>query len=186
MSEAAVPRTLSGAYPYAQLPTVVVTRPNDVTAYAIGDVYGDAADARVPIAGFAPTRRISVLRMYMVQSRAASEVSLVNLTWLPFSAQPATVIGDNSPLALSDADIALAAAQIGSSGVVAVSASFNQNSTNWLNNAAGIAGRRAAIFNVVLPTPASGTLWLYLFNITAYVPLALETVTIFPFVQYAD
>lgn len=187
MSESSVPRISAiGLLPPVALAPVVVTRPNDAIAYAIGDVFGTAADGRIEIAGMTPGRRVFAVRLYGVNTRSASDPTLT-LNLLPFLAQPATVIGDNSRLDLSDADIVLAATAGGITGTTATQMTFSANGTQWLNGNAGTAGRKAAsgiLFNSGMTVPASGSIWLYPFVTSAYAPLALESVTLYSFVIY--
>lgn len=169
-----------------------VTRPNNVLGYVSGDIYGDAADARLSVtvpaipAGSRAPYFLNLL-FCVVHSRPIADPDL-SLQLLPFLAQPATVQGDRTQIALSDADILQLPAQSAIGG--AANPTFIQfNAQNrQLNNAAGLAGRRWTHGTLILQNGVlmpGFTLWFYLMQTgAAYAPLALETLTFFPVFSY--
>lgn len=188
--EASLPFLGASSMPWTGLNTITITRPNDVTAYAVGDVYGDAADARQTITGLAPNRRLSVLRTHAIQQRSPADAAMTFS--VIFSTAFATVIGDNAPLALSDADITTVVAQpfYGGNATGQNAAGFTQNNTQTLlNMSAGAAGRRSSIIswsNNGWPVPANGQLQFYIILGAAYTPLALEVITMKWYASYLD
>lgn len=178
---------------------VRVTRPNNVTAYAAGQVIGDAADARVelviPAAPNSNWRTPFVgpnFSIRVVRGAPYTQGTLSFNIWV-FNAQPATVLGDQQAFSLSDADVqnkwvpSIVNAQAGTQSVSIVAAA--QGSTVTLNTSAGTAGRVAAtasFFAQGIPgqlglfVPGQ-SIWLYLVATAAYTPLALETLDIIPY-----
>lgn len=170
---------------------VTITRPNNTTAYVASGVYGDAADARVAFA--VPALPADALmpgfnsaQFMAVQTRNPADPTL-SLQLVLFTAQPATVMGDQAPFRLSDADIANILP--GSVGTVAETVLFTSSNTapQW-NRGAGIAGRRGGTGNFSLMSglyvPGGATLYAYLFAVAAYVPVALEQITFRPVFNY--
>lgn len=167
---------------------VQLTRPNNVTAYAAGQVYGTAADGRITIASpalpaDAALTAFNNMSLLLVQGNVPTAAAIaVNL--ILFSAVPATVLADQAGLALSDADIALILTQLGG-----VAFSFSSaTGTQVLNMSAGNAGRRgvlaANIVNVVTTLAPSSNYGIYLVVGAAYTPVALETMTVIPYWHY--
>lgn len=170
--------------PYVALTPIVITRPNDVTPYAIGDVFGAAADARITVpCGLAPLASFQ-LRLLVVQHRAPTAAA-VSIGFLPFiGAPPATVIGDNAPLALSDADILLQM----NSGLGQLGLNFG--TTGGLNFSADPNGRRMGwtpMASLRMPVGGDGKIYFYAaFFGTTWTPLALEVMTLYPFLFIAS
>ncbi len=171
---------------------VIITRPNNTTAYTAGQVYGPAADARTSItlpaapAGFR-TGFISQATWGAYLTRNPNDVlssPWVNMIF--FSAQPATVLGDQASFALSDADIALILPS-GTGSQSAGQPTVGTAQANWLNSGTGVNGRRACTLTPTFagtPLFAPGsTIWFYLIA-NSYTPVALETLTIVPFWTY--
>lgn len=174
-----------------------ITRPNNATGYTAGDVYGDAADARnsvvVPAmpSGVAPqTAAFSTFSIVPVRG-APVGAAAVSFQLLIFTAQPATIIGDNAPLALSDADIALIPpnylASPGNITGLQFTTAVSAADPNTLSQAAGVAARQTVqspftsstgFADVLVP---GATLWFYLMVTAAYAPTALETLDLYWF-----
>lgn len=178
-----------GAVPHAFVPgnAVTLTRPNNVTAYAAGVVYGPAADARFSLVAPAVpvdclTGGFTQLMLFLVQNVVSSQGTL-SLVVIMQSGLPATVLGDQANLALSDADIG---------NIIAIPIAVSLPSTAQLvtNPGAGTVGRRmSAGFQMVLGgvsgpggivMPAGTTVGGYLMASAAYTPLAVEAITIIP------
>lgn len=178
---AAFSRTVAGAL-------ITVTRPNNVTAYVAGQVFGAAADARISFAVPAlpadAVRPFSSLTMVAID-RVIPSAGAPTINLVLFSAQPATVLADQANLALSDADIATVlptlpgsqAMQFGAwpAGVGAVGAvnvtSRRQTASTW-----------SPVGNGSI-TPGV-TLWFYLWVQVAYTPVANEVLTLQPLYSY--
>jgi hypothetical protein len=174
-----------------QGPPIVVTRPNNVTAYVSGGVYGPGADARlqIPVPALpadAQAPGFWQIRFSVVQSRAPTDPA-VTLEFCMAAAPFVTVLGDQALLALTDAEIAQllwlqTQGSFVAAGVTAVVGVWT------LNHGAGILGRRGIATAAGLPTGGFLTpgsmLGLYVWVLAAYVPAALESLTITPFFGY--
>lgn len=170
--------------------TLRVTRPNNTNAYAAGQVYGEAADARhsftLPAIPAATRTAFYTGAVVMGVQGCSPSAAAVNLGIVLFTAQPATVLGDQAALNLSDADIALIppinTGQVGGSGLVPFTSMANLGILGNLNNGAGAAGRRAGVNNFSLPlslgTPGT-TFYFYLIALGTYTPAAIETLDLF-------
>lgn len=174
--------------PVAATP-VTVTRPNNTTAYAEGQVYGNATDARNAItvpAFLAGSRQtyFSQFVVFCVQTVPSSQGTFTP-NFLFFNAQPATVLGDGASIALSDADIqTILPGAVTQSSVPSVNMSSG-GGLNMLNLSAGLSGRRGAGSSFSIGQQAAAfvpgsTVWFYVLNNAAYTPLALEQLKIFP------
>lgn len=179
---------------------IVVTRPNDTTAYTAGDVFGAAADARLSFAVPAPPATGVTGATYFLESisllgdRSGANLLSGSPSFQPFllffTAQPATVIADNAPLALSDPDLALLV-RLASSFVTAFTAfTMTSNGHNY-----GPAGKikmasfintlqpssdLGAVGNILASWPTNTTIFFYVFLPAAFVPTAQEVLTITP------
>lgn len=178
---------------------VTITRPNDVVPYTGGDVMGaDGGDARIALGLPAtPTGlRLIGIRFIFFDRNASGSAQTFNM-WT-FTSQPATVIADNSPLALSDADIDLIVGGVSLSGFQA--AVFNLSAIGaqgvTLNMTAAASGRRvtsalvmgdmlqgtgySGIVPPTLPIPTHAYLW----TSGAYTPIAQEVFVLRPVMLY--
>lgn len=189
---------VAGNFPFMKMvrgPTVTVTRPNNATAYsgAVLQVYGDAADARVlivapPLPADAVSPGYQQLAILPVQSQIPTATAFVVFFYMFSGGLPATVLGDQATLALSDPDH-LRLLQFPNS-VQSASFPSGAGGVGPLNQSAGIAGRRHGLL-VKLPNgtslsniiPAS-TFGLYLATQTAYTPLNLETIQLITWWTY--
>lgn len=174
--------------------TVTVTRPNNVVAYAAGQVWGPAADARIQLAlPAAPADAVPnglgfiQLGLWIVMTRNNADVINNFDPWL-FAAAP-TLLGDQATMNLVDADI---------QNIVWLTAPNNLETSSsvvtavGLNFGAGIAGRRYISSNNVsgfvgtfgTGIPFGSTVWCYLRLKGAYNPVALEQLFITPIVGY--
>jgi hypothetical protein len=164
--------------PYSALAPITITRPNNVTAYTIGDVYGAAVDARITLAFGLPPGTLFFANLYIVRQRAPVTANQGVTVWPFIGAPPATIIADNDPLTLSDADINLLvksgiSAQVMIPGVTSgVNFSADPNG-RVLSSGAGIYG--------IMPATGDGNVYVYLMKGAAYVPLALEECRLFAF-----
>lgn len=175
---------------------LVITRPNDVTAYAVNDAWGAAADAVVQVTLAAPPAgyTLAQFRPVVTNSRAPAD-SALGLGFIIFAEAPAAQFPDNGPVSLTDADIARILLLISGTTL-----SFNSISTPdlGLNVTAGINGRRRGriVFQAQL-LGATGdvgelqstvawpqTFWMLPIANTAEVPVALETLTFDMIVNY--
>lgn len=167
----ATPAPLVGATsaaPRVNLPSVVVTRPNNATQYAIGDVYGDAADARIQIPNVARLAGAMATLQAWISMNSAQATKPSFDFWF-FDGQPATVIGDNAPLdGLSDADVLK---------IIGRTAFVGSSSFTTVQPQAGKL-RTPAVFNMfsqlLLPTR---DVWMYIVLANTYTPVANETLT---------
>lgn len=173
---------------------VTQTRPNNVTAYAAGQVYGSAADARYALTvpalpadalgpGFTSIGLLAVQNVNLAQAAPVFNVYL-------FDGSPATVLGDQATIALSDADIALL---VLGSLVTTITMSNNAAQASMLNQGAGTAGRRGSSTSSFPVTTKTGkfltggqTVGVYLAVQAAYTPLALEAVTLYAAYGYSS
>lgn len=172
----AVPQLIGavGSSPRVNLPSITVTRPNNVTQYAIGDVFGPAGDGRIqlPNAARANGGLVTVTAWLQLNSAQATKPQF-EFWW--FNAQPSVAIGDNAPLTgLSDADIA----------AIVSRGSF----TAW-NAVQPQAGKlhsltRQTIGGTCYTLPASRDLWFYIAMLNAYTPVANEALKLRFQVQY--
>jgi len=173
------------------------TRPNDTTAYITGDVFADGAlaDGRLHIGPLvAPATGVAGTSYYLsgvqfgVQRTGANLVigsPAMGIGGIMFSAQPATVIADNAPLALSDADLALI---IRPSNNQPFTISFGPSQASNYGPAGKIrfgssvtpsmAADVAGVGNV--PTSFPLEWWMYWFLTGAFVPTAQEVLTFKP------
>lgn len=169
-------------------PSFLVTRPNNVTAYVVGGVYGDGVDARVqlvvpalPVG--AKTGGFSSLALYAVNSRGGADAQL-QLALTLFRAQPATVLKDQDQLALSDADILLTM-HTNANPQAGFTWASGSGATNVLNDQTGVNGRRVANAGTQgdsdIPFQPGATVWGYLWATAGYVPVALETILLVPY-----
>lgn len=157
-----------------------VTRPNNTTAYSVGQIYGAAADGRASVtAPAAPADLVNGytgINLFVVLSRPGS-VSPPGLGFTWFSAQPTTVLGDQANANFADADIALI--MYAASGV-----QFSSSTGASLNSSADPNGRQFITFGLTLATgrllAPGATYWFYVKATNAYTPIANETLTFFP------
>lgn len=172
-------------------PTITLTRPNNVVAYAAGQVYGAAGDARftIPVPAIPADSEwpyFPVLYITLVQGTGWGQGAVTfNLA---LAAQPyTTVIGDQAAFNVSDAEILTMFPSV-SSGVTMSWALTVSAVTQLLNGAATIAGRRGVENNYngtsYQPIVSGTTLGGYLWVGQAYAPLALETVQLVPSFNY--
>lgn len=168
---------------------VTVTRPNNVVAYAVGQVFGAAGDARVSFT--TPAQPSDADRAFMQPAlsfecvdQVGAAAGSLNLQLILFAAQPATVLADQAALALSDADIALVIPW-GSSNNISGQVPFatGAGSPNTVNTT----NRRLAVATggVMTILTWATTYWLYLWSGSAYTPAANEVLTITPSFTYA-
>ncbi len=158
--------------PKVALAPIVITRPNNVTAYTIGDVYGPAADARIHVSNVGRlVGAMATLQGHLALNSA--EATKPGFDFYVFSKQPETVIGDNAPFTgLSDNDVA------------AILGRFSFASGSWPAVAQQPqAGKTRTVvlqtfLSVGLLDVASRDLWMYAVLTNAYVPVALETLTL--------
>lgn len=185
---------------------IVVTRPNDTTAYAQGDVFGAAVDARITLPIPAPPSGPAGAAYYLISLSFLAVRSGANLlstspTLQPFvlffQSQPATVIADNAPLALSDADIALLIRQ--TSPLYNTSFTSFGASSNCFNYGPAGKIRMGSFLNSVAPTedygavggnvsgswPTNTNVYMYWYFQASFTPTAEETVTIVPRFNWA-
>lgn len=174
----ASPAPLIGALssaPKVAMAPIVVTRPNNATQYAIGDVYGDAADARIQIPN---VNRLAggIASIQAILAMNSAQATKPSFDFWFFDGQPATVIGDNAPFsALSDADVAKIigrTAFVGSSSFTAVQPQAGKLVT-------------PALFQLFSQLVISGRdVWMYIVLANTYTPVANETLTLRPLAQY--
>ena len=170
---------------FAVGPVVSIARPNNVVAYANGQVWGPAADARIAVAApAAPADMLSGtgysgLTVAAYITRNPADV-LATMSAYLFRSQPATVLGDQQNFALSDADIDALYFMANSVGGQLI---YSTSQANWLNTGAGVNGRRAATTSFSWRTgdmvAPGATVWLYIVA-SVYTPVALETLTLVP------
>lgn len=166
------------------LPTIVVTRPNNVTAYAAGDVFGAAVDARIqiPDVADAPNQLVTLRLDFLLKDGTGTGIAAIAA--FLFGALPPTIFADNDPLALTDADYALRLRSLTSTTWnPSLSLSGGAGTTVLINASAGAAGRRqASTLTNGLFIP-NRHIWLYLQSTAAYTPLANGVLEITPSVQ---
>jgi hypothetical protein len=181
------------------LPKITLVRPNNVTAYVAGGVLGDAADARLsftlpavapPDAAVPAPNCFGGLGVHFlfVNHRDPAAVALPAISGLLCAGPFTTVLGDQAPMALNDADIdALYVGGAVPAFTIAGMATGVLNLTT-LAIGAGAAGRRG---NLAAFQPSTGTLWalgqtlgLYLWMQAAYVPIAQEVFDLYPWITY--
>lgn len=175
----------------AAWPVTVGPRPNNAVAYAAGQVYGKAADARTtmvvpPLPANAQLPGFTGAQFWLLQHRDVTQAGpQLNLV---LSSQPfATVLADQHALALSDPDIqnlfALAS-------TTAWHLQFSAITAGWAAGAitagAGTAGRKGVVGSYPLSLSRSpgyftpgATLGMYFYVAAAYNPIALEAVDVF-------
>jgi len=173
--------------------SVTATRPANAVAYAAGQVYGAAGDARLQLVvpalpGDAQSLVFTAVQLLAIQSREPAAAALNNLQLSVRQGAFTTVLGDQAAFALNDADIA-AIVTTSATGANLVAASFNTGTTGGtLNAGAGIAGRRATAVQLAaaanLQFLPGAVLGLYLFVVNAWAPIANEFVRIRPYWVY--
>lgn len=161
---------------------VTTTRPNNAVVYAAGQVYGPAADARIQLAvpalpADAQSDGFSAVLIFAVQSREPGAVTSPNFFYVIRNGAFTTVLGDQAPFALNDADIA-ALYTTNNIPTVGFGTFPTGSAAAMLNAGAGILGRRSFFFNPTLPSgrtfvPGS-VVGLYVWVNGAYAPLANE------------
>jgi hypothetical protein len=165
--------------PFCALTPIIITRPNDVVPYVIGDVFGAVVDARITIPFGIPRGAMFHVRVLAVRNRAPAATNPSLVLWPFFGSKPATTIGDNAPLTLSDADIALLL------GPFAASQAPGFSTATGLNFSADPTGRglsSMATFQGIMPLTGDGSVYAYAWLNSAYTPIALEVLTLYPFV----
>lgn len=165
------------AGPKIVLPDLVITRPNNATQYAIGDVYGDAADARYHIDDVARLAGgMATLAAFLKMNSAQGTKPTFDF-WM-FDGQPATVIGDNAPLdGLSDADV----------GKIIGRATFTGSSGFPTTQPQAGKSRSVAVTNLLSAALLSGVdVWMYVVLGNTYTPVANETLTLQLTTQYVS
>lgn len=170
---------------------ITITRPNNITAYAAGQVYGPAVDARIsfvapalPVDAF--VTGFNLIRIFGVQQRTPADPALT-LTLQGFAGLPATVIGDQAAFNLSDADIAT----FGGTSAGQFTWATGVGGTGALNQSANPNGRRFAFSSLSTLGPGfpflfppGATCGAYLITQAAYTPLASEVVVLTPMWAY--
>lgn len=170
----------------SQAPDIVIDRPNDVTGYVTGDVWGPAGgDCRIAL-GIPPVAGASLIAVAVraLNNRPVGDPALT-LRFFLFNEQPATILADNAPIALSDADIARIAMISNNALSAQLAFAGGGGGTDALNMGAGANGRRGAMALLVgstiggtvpvgVPTPTHA----YFALGAAYAPLALERTTL--------
>jgi hypothetical protein len=161
---------------------VTITRPNDTTAYAAGQVYGPAVDARIAIP--VPALPIDAIGTSFTQMQIEAYISrpvsdtIVPLNGYLFNALP-TLHADKDPIALVDTDIPkLVLANTSPSAIQTATAT----NSGYLNGGVGVLGRRSIGSISVVPTVGitpSSTLYLLLKVSGIYTPVANEKVFLF-------
>lgn len=164
---------------YKRAPVVAITRPNNVTAYAIGDVYGASPSALVTIVlGVTPGKTFNI-RMLGVHYRNPVSTSLGIYYYLFTGFAPVTVIDDNAQLVLSDADVDLNI----TSQQAPMNTSFGAVGYKWALDPNGArAASSASALTSTMPFGGNGNVYAYLMVNAAYTPIALERLTLHPFV----
>jgi len=172
---------------------VTVQRPNNVNAYAAGQVFGTAADGRFTLVSPAlPTNAqlagFSTLTCLAVESRAPADPSLPTVWGYLCLGGFTTVLGDQVAMALNDADIDNLVTQAGQ--VFAFSLAINTGTgSQTLNASAGVNGRRGLVLAFAAPNgivfPPLTKIGVYFVVSAAYTPAALETLTLIPWWSYA-
>lgn len=163
-----------GAAPRIKLAPIVIQRPNDVTPYAVGDVYGAAADARIQIPNAARINGGQITLQMITQVNSSQATKPQFEVWL-FNAQPSVAIGDNAPLAgLADADVA---ALVGRATVSSWPSAQPQAGKLHAINAANV---------LIFPAAAAGSrdFWAYVAMLNAYTPVANEQLKLTFLTQY--
>lgn len=169
---------LAAAFPWTALPDIVITRPNNATAYVAGGAFGAAADARVQLTGLTGNP-VAALRVIGIKNRVATAAQ-TPLSLMCFSAQPAAAPGDQVQVSLSDADIALLTL-FGSGNVGNISMAIGGSASAQLD-----AAKCAGLALQTNPNWAGLTsVWIIPWTTGGYVPIAFEQVTLRFFVQYA-
>lgn len=186
--------TLNRRVPFGGNPPLVLTRPNNVVAYTAGQVYGPAGDARLTftspaLPADARDANFDLLAFTLIQGVGPATPS-VTFNLVVARAPFTSVAGDQTVLSLNDADIAnLILPNAGSSPGILVAGAFTTGFGNFVVNAsAGLAGRRMYSTSASVPNllPPLTTYGLYVWVNAAYVPLALETLTIIPYFTYSQ
>lgn len=177
---------------------ITITRPADTTAYAVGDVYGADGDARIAlnVPTAPPGMRLIAYNILGILHREPGGNTLTAALYM-FSAQPATIIDDNAPLTLSDADIDLLIMESTNTGGAAFTFSFGTGAAaGGLNMTATTDGRRAS-YGLFTPTiggssaqefaPATLTTptHAYLVVTSAYTPVSGEVLVLRPIAYFA-
>lgn len=166
---------------YRTIPKVTITRPNNVTAYAVGDAFGDAANALITLPLGVSPGRAYVVRLFETNTRSPVVGVSLNFHSLLFSGvAPATVIGDNNPIVLSDADIVLAI----ESQQQPYQVTFTTLGYKYAADPNGLrcAGTVAVQYTSVMPSYGDGNLYIYYALQATYIPIALEQLVLYAFV----
>lgn len=168
--------------------TVLITRPNNVNAYVGGgQVWGAAADARLafPVPALpdgAVVPGFTGVALACINRRSPNDPTTGALWFAVSPVQFVTVLGDQQPLALTDAEIAQCVFQNGGFSHPVATFTTGAGTTLVLNLSAGNLGRRGIPGALVLSggqlIAPSSTLFAYLHTGSAYNPLALEQITV--------
>lgn len=178
-------------------PKITITRPNNATPYVAGGVLGAAVDARltlavpaIPADAIGPTFagfNSNGLVLVLVNHRAPTDAAFPSLNLLLATQPFVSVLADQAPLVLTDAEIATLYTTTtlpawGLSGIPSATG------TSVLKIAAGGAGRRGIVTGAAFDSGSylvpGATLGLYLWTAVAYVPIANEMLDIYPFWTY--
>jgi len=179
----AVPAGVASVAVSAGYVDAVLTRPNNVTAYAANQVYGAAANARFSFVVPQPAnpsrlRSPNVNNLQFTGIQTANAGGLSGLLHL-FTAAP-NILGDQAAF---DLDAASASVNL------PVTNTLNLGTGALLNAGAGLAGRRVAgglTFTTGNFFAPGDTVWGYFVVGGVYNPLALESLTIRVHVQYSE
>lgn len=167
--------------------TLTLLRPNNVTAYAAGGVWGTAADGRLlfpalpALPADAAYTSFDSLQFLLTETRPGADVTLPAISIFLNAGAFATVLADQVQIALSDAEIATLIRS--TNGAFSFAGFPTGAGQNWAhNNSAGLAGRRAATQSL---TPIQRDILqpglqvgMYIVVGAAYVPIALESLTV--------
>ena len=155
------------------------TRPDNTTAYIIGDVWGDGTDARwtfdIPSGvRYSPVMEINVTAFVPNTGGASVDYRLFLM-----SAQPAA-IGDNSAMSLSEAERSTILRPAGIRKAQAAALAITSNSSiHMVNGSTGTLGRRKVDTSGVYAIPSNITQIHGLLSTGgAWTPLALEKIEI--------
>lgn len=192
MTVASLPANLNSLRLHRGTP-VIVTRPNNVVAYAANQIWGDAVDARIPLVVPAAPADAAIafngVSFQIVNTRNKTDAAFTVMP-IPFMGTPVTVLGDQAAVAIADADIPLIFPIVNNSGWPSWPASNVANTPGQLNNGAGVLGRRvlnfggfSSINSAVFYAPGA-TVTIYFVITAAYVPVALEQILLVPYWQY--
>jgi len=171
---------IGNRYPLAPIQMV---RPNDVTQYAIGDVFGDLI--HLPNIRRVAGASVSLGGGFALETTKASHPGFG--VWV-FSAQP-DARADNAPLAgtLSDAEnaslLGVGAISGATNWTTAFGVTRTGNGGNWLAQGFSVGVTQTVLQeSTVMPVTAGRDLWLYLAVANnVYTPDALERLTLWLF-----